>query len=58
VALSQISKWVTHEGRRLGTLQTIMCRGSPVPVDLKRATRDRLGCEAGLSEHAVEQGGR
>jgi hypothetical protein len=27
-------------------------------VDLKRATQDRLGCEAGSGEHAVEQGGR
>ena len=45
------------EQRRLGSLQAIMCCGSPLPPDLKRATRDRLGCELielyGLTEGII-----
>jgi acyl-CoA synthetase (AMP-forming)/AMP-acid ligase II len=45
------------ELRRLGSLQAIMCCGSPLPPDLKRATRDRLGCELielyGLTEGII-----
>lgn len=45
-------------GRRdLRSLETIMCCGSPLPPDLKRATRDRLGCDLielyGLTEGIV-----
>ena len=43
--------------RRLGSLRAIMCCGSLLPADLKRATRDRLGCELielyGLTEGIV-----
>jgi acyl-CoA synthetase (AMP-forming)/AMP-acid ligase II len=45
------------EQRRLSSLQAIMCCGSPLPPDLKRATRDRLGCELvelyGLTEGII-----
>jgi acyl-CoA synthetase (AMP-forming)/AMP-acid ligase II len=43
--------------RRLGSLRTLMCCGSPLPVAVKRAVRDRLGCELielyGLTEGVV-----
>jgi acyl-CoA synthetase (AMP-forming)/AMP-acid ligase II len=43
--------------RRTGSLQAIMCCGSPLPPDLKRAARDALGCELielyGLTEGIV-----
>jgi acyl-CoA synthetase (AMP-forming)/AMP-acid ligase II len=45
------------EQRRLGSLQAIMCCGSPLPPDLKRATRDRLSCDLielyGLTEGII-----
>ena len=41
----------------VASLQTIMCCGSPLPAALKRATRDRLGCELielyGLTEGII-----
>jgi long-chain acyl-CoA synthetase len=41
----------------VASLQTIMCCGSPLPPALKRATRDRLGCELielyGLTEGII-----
>jgi acyl-CoA synthetase (AMP-forming)/AMP-acid ligase II len=43
--------------RDLSSLQTIMCCGSPLAPTLKRATRDRLGCDLielyGLTEGIV-----
>jgi acyl-CoA synthetase (AMP-forming)/AMP-acid ligase II len=43
--------------RDVSSLQTIMCCGSPLPPDLKRATRDRLDCELielyGLTEGII-----
>jgi long-chain acyl-CoA synthetase len=45
------------ESRQLGTLDSIMCCGSPLPPDVKRATRDRLGCNVielyGLTEGII-----
>jgi acyl-CoA synthetase (AMP-forming)/AMP-acid ligase II len=45
------------EIRRLASLQAIMCCGSPLAPALKRATRDRLGCELielyGLTEGII-----
>jgi acyl-CoA synthetase (AMP-forming)/AMP-acid ligase II len=43
--------------RDLRSLQTIMCCGSPLPAPVKRAARDRLGCDLielyGLTEGIV-----
>jgi long-chain acyl-CoA synthetase len=45
------------EARQLDSLDSIMCCGSPLPPDVKRATRDRLGCNLielyGLTEGIV-----
>ncbi len=45
------------EARQLGTLDSIMCCGSPLPPEVKRATRDRLGCNVielyGLTEGII-----
>jgi len=45
------------ELRRMASLQAIMCCGSPLAPALKRATRDRLGCELielyGLTEGII-----
>ncbi|HEX7373897.1 MAG TPA: long-chain fatty acid--CoA ligase, partial [Steroidobacteraceae bacterium] len=45
------------ETRDFSSLQAIMCCGSPLPPPVKRATRDRLGCELielyGLTEGII-----
>jgi acyl-CoA synthetase (AMP-forming)/AMP-acid ligase II len=57
VQLGRITELAGLEQRRLGSLDTIMCCGSPLPPGVKRATRDRLGCNLielyGLTEGII-----
>ena len=57
VQLQRLLDCPEFDAQAFGSLQTIMCCGSPLPVPVKRATRDRLGCELielyGLTEGLV-----
>ncbi len=57
VQLQRLLECPEFDARAFASLQTIMCCGSPLPVPVKRATHDRLGCELielyGLTEGLV-----
>ncbi len=57
VQLRRVLELPDLERRRLESLETIMCCGSPLAPDVKRATRDRLGCDLielyGLTEGII-----
>jgi acyl-CoA synthetase (AMP-forming)/AMP-acid ligase II len=57
VQLGRIADLAGLEQRRLGSLDSIMCCGSPLPPEVKRATRDRLQCNVielyGLTEGII-----
>jgi acyl-CoA synthetase (AMP-forming)/AMP-acid ligase II len=57
VQLQRLLDEPESETRRLRSLQAIMCCGSPLATAVKRATRERLGCELielyGLTEGLI-----